>query len=355
MCVSPIQIQNPKKFKKPTDPQFIEVPCRYCSECLNDKKNDVLNQLFALYRYGTGLSPYFVTLTYNPESIHINNHGFYVLNYKDIKLFFKKLRYYLGNIKYFCCGEYGTKSSRPHYHIILYVLPYLDKDFIYQAINKSWNKGFIDVSKIRHAGCLTYVSKYVTKPFQFNFSAYGLNAYQDKFKKLNLKEQRKILNKFEIPPQFTRRSIHLIDLLLSSDDFKSKIRLVKQYKKEYYGKIEKCCTKFSEINKVSAQDFLQEVGIDAQQLEYINNIFSVQTFAGKYFTRYSKKTIEYLYGNDAKFVKRVKQIYYLYRYFKSNLSNNPEREFYQNKLHRLEAHKKTIHRKVSWLNNNSIL
>ncbi len=45
-----------------------------------------------------------------------------------MQLFIKRLRKYFNNnkIKYFYCGEYGTQTLRPHYHMIVYNAPFDD-------------------------------------------------------------------------------------------------------------------------------------------------------------------------------------------------------------------------------------
>lgn len=45
------------------------------------------------------------------------------LKKKDVQDFMKRLRYYspkVPKIKYYAAGEYGSKTARPHYHIILF-------------------------------------------------------------------------------------------------------------------------------------------------------------------------------------------------------------------------------------------
>ena len=60
----------------------------------------------------------FLTLTYNEENV-----GNYELKHADIQKYVKRLRKRLDKtekIKYFVCGEYGSKHHRPHYHMILF-------------------------------------------------------------------------------------------------------------------------------------------------------------------------------------------------------------------------------------------
>lgn len=48
-----------------------------------------------------------------------------VLNYDDVKSFLKRLRSKLsylnyGKFRFFCCGEYGETTLRPHYHLVIF-------------------------------------------------------------------------------------------------------------------------------------------------------------------------------------------------------------------------------------------
>ena len=81
--------------------------------------------------------------------------------------FIKRLRKHLylakGNsyrIKFFLCSEYGPKTNRPHYHGIIFNITDADVSFI----EKCWQNGFVNFSKVRGAGSFRYVSKYCSKP-----------------------------------------------------------------------------------------------------------------------------------------------------------------------------------------------
>ena len=60
----------------------------------------------------------FLTLTYDDD--HLPSGG--DLNYPDVQAFLKRLRRRIEptKIKFFCCGEYGDKTLRPHYHLIIF-------------------------------------------------------------------------------------------------------------------------------------------------------------------------------------------------------------------------------------------
>jgi len=65
-----------------------------------------------------------ITLTYDDE--HLPWHS--SLSYPDFQNFMKRLRKRLGvPVSFFCSGEYGDKSDRPHYHACLFGIDFLDK------------------------------------------------------------------------------------------------------------------------------------------------------------------------------------------------------------------------------------
>lgn len=72
----------------------------------------------------------FITLTYNDNSLPVSlgGGGNPTLLPRDLQLFIKRLRKKYGTgIKYFACGEYGSKTQRPHYHACLFNLDFCDK------------------------------------------------------------------------------------------------------------------------------------------------------------------------------------------------------------------------------------
>lgn len=129
---------------------------------------------------------YFVTLTYNNDSVPYNvlrdpdgsHHGVMTLVPRDLELFLKRLRTYAKreygaeNIRFYGCGEYGSKNGRPHYHLILFNCPlpdlklekYVDGYTYYFSdfLEKVWNKGFVLTTDFTFE-CAAYVARYMLK------------------------------------------------------------------------------------------------------------------------------------------------------------------------------------------------
>lgn len=105
-CTRPIRINN-QVF-----------PCGHCLSCRISKAREWSARL--LHELSFWPCAVFVTLTYEDSFLPPNGS----LRKRDLQLFFKRLRKSLGDrkIKYYACGEYGSKTNRPHYHAIIFGL-----------------------------------------------------------------------------------------------------------------------------------------------------------------------------------------------------------------------------------------
>ena len=128
-------------------PMFFAVPCGHCVLCREKKASEW--SFRALCENQTSSSePLFVTLTYNEK--HKPKCG---VEKKAVQAFIKRLRRNLDKLKivheirYFACGEYGTKSKRPHYHLILWNFPRASFGTLHEClafIEKAWRVFVVD-------------------------------------------------------------------------------------------------------------------------------------------------------------------------------------------------------------------
>lgn len=143
----------------------MRLPCGRCSECL---KRRVSGWSFRLRKESyTAKSAHFITLTYNENHVPMSGHGFMTLNKRHLQLFFKKLRIYeqrKGNnqkITYYACGEYGGRTNRPHYHIILL-------NASVECVERAWSIDGTPIGGIHcgevNAASIGYTLKYIAKP-----------------------------------------------------------------------------------------------------------------------------------------------------------------------------------------------
>lgn len=154
-CIAPIQIVNPKFGIKKNSTWYMEVPCGKCPNCLADRRADWSLRL--KIELDNSLGAHFITLTYSDENMNYNENGVPSVSKKEMQLYIKRLRKRsINKLRYYAVGEYGTKTKRPHYHILLFNLR-KDQEHI---ITDSWNnKGFTKVGNVTPAS-IHYVTKY---------------------------------------------------------------------------------------------------------------------------------------------------------------------------------------------------
>ena len=110
-----------------------QVPCGQCIGCRLDKMADWSTRMSneAQFHHSTA----FITLTYNNLSLPPGGS----LSKSDISLFLKRYRKQIEPIKfrYYLCGEYGAKTKRAHYHMIVFGHDFEDKIHLKNSDKKS--------------------------------------------------------------------------------------------------------------------------------------------------------------------------------------------------------------------------
>lgn len=199
-CITPFKIQM-------KNGQVVEVPCRHCVGCTIKKVQElrVYAQAQQTEMAFKGYSSSFVRLSYNDAFLPVVYHGKLcrlgelVENGKvptdfentllktDFQKFMKRLRQEIARkydnrkIKYIYCGEYGdseTGTKRPHYHIVLFGLSYVEAELL---ISETWKFGFCTFLPLK-PGAVRYISLYI---------------YQDVFGK---EREQKYTSKGKEPP-----------------------------------------------------------------------------------------------------------------------------------------------------------
>lgn len=185
------------------DRHAISLPCGKCAICQIRKRKDMSVRL--IHEASLYDNMCFITLTYDEENCPITNgvefdrcladvdkeHGFErTLLPRDVQLFLKRLRRHLEYvpkrpckdvrdhvekpIRYFAVGEYGSRTHRPHYHIIIFgwcpsdaaLLKVHNGRPVYRSsqIEKLWKYGFSSFSDVTPA-VAKYCARYVTKKY----------------------------------------------------------------------------------------------------------------------------------------------------------------------------------------------
>lgn len=158
----------------------VSVPCGKCMACLVNRRSEWAFRLEQEFKFSS--SAYFVTLTYDEKHLRRDRS----LCKRDLQLYFKRLRksYENQRIRYYAVGEYGSKSGRPHYHVLLFNVP---DEFIRRAWVDSHGVsiGIVHIGQVTEAS-VSYVLKYLVqmvedygdrqKPFALMSRAYGIGG-----------------------------------------------------------------------------------------------------------------------------------------------------------------------------------
>lgn len=178
MCLFPLPNLN---YNSPSYKKGVtSFPCGSCPEC-----NQVKSSHWALrasYEAKTCLHACMITLTYDQWSNKSRTaecpvDGSLHVNKRDIQLFIKRLRAKISpvKIKYLCCAEYGSRTHRAHYHLLIFGYDFPDRHYykrskrgnsiyISPELLKIWDRGIctVDCVNVRPA-VARYCTKYCAK------------------------------------------------------------------------------------------------------------------------------------------------------------------------------------------------
>jgi len=182
----------------------LTIPCGKCDLCLSARAKKWAEQCMLEAKL-TNLQTHcnlFTTLTYADEFLPENNS----LCKNDLSAYLKKIHNLNASknqkIRFFAAGEYGDKTHRPHYHLILFNVP---RTWIVKSWQKSgkdylsvlsplltdiWNKGEIaDINLIGRGYDNDDSSYYAIKYASQSHQKGGIN-YHNFVKKIKVKDGR---------------------------------------------------------------------------------------------------------------------------------------------------------------------
>lgn len=169
MCLYPVTIWTKPKVG---ERRKVTVKCGKCLECARQASIEwAFRIVLEARQYNENCM---LTLTYNNDNLPQGG-----VDRREVQLFMKSLRQSLSprKVRFFACGEYGKRFSRPHYHIIIF--GWFPEDSyewcrdssgiqLYRSpqLEKVWKKGFSSVGKLTYKSAL-YCAKYLNK-IQYN-------------------------------------------------------------------------------------------------------------------------------------------------------------------------------------------
>lgn len=148
MCLTPLNLKEDKRQ------QSFPVDCGRCPECVKKRASGWSFRLRKQAEVST--SAYFITLTYDTQYVPITQKGYMTLFPEHVTLWLKRLRKrHKEKLTYFYVGEYGSKTERPHYHMIIF-----NADI--NIIDETWNYGNVHYGQVNGAS-IGYTLKYMIK------------------------------------------------------------------------------------------------------------------------------------------------------------------------------------------------
>lgn len=181
-------------------PFVLKIPCGQCIGCRLDYTRSWADRLMLELSTTPDQKACFVTLTYSDDNVpycfdddndpdHLCpvSHS---LDKRDFQLFMKRLRFHFSDLKirFLGCGEYGSSTLRPHYHLILFGLSMDDFDdlrvlkrnklnqllYTSDTLRDIWSNGHVSIAPVTYYTC-AYVARYNLK------KSYGLSHKPSEF------------------------------------------------------------------------------------------------------------------------------------------------------------------------------
>lgn len=144
----------------------MSVPCGNCDGCHLARASDWAVR--ATHENGCHDEAIFLTLTYHDD--YLPDPPF--VSVSVMQKFIKRLRKKVGTVRYLLCGEYGSKTMRPHYHILIFGWRPPDatfqvdrptgRVFTSELIFKLWPYGLHEFGSVTPASA-GYTARYTTK------------------------------------------------------------------------------------------------------------------------------------------------------------------------------------------------
>lgn len=160
-CMFPYMVE--RQIYHNQQDRYVPVPCGKCPQCL---KRRLAGWSFRLEQESLRWEKqFFLTLTYESQFVPISPNGFLTLQKQDVTKFFKRLRKEGGKLRYYLCGEYGTRNKRPHYHLILFATSAMQESHIINAWRDQETKkpiGNVYFGKVE-AASIRYTVQYYDK------------------------------------------------------------------------------------------------------------------------------------------------------------------------------------------------
>lgn len=150
----------------------VSIPCGQCIGCRLEKSRQWA--IRCVHEASLYEDNCFITLTFEDRFVPANGS----LVKSDFQKFMKRLRKMFGKgVRYYHCGEYGSKLERPHHHACLFNFDFPDKKlwtvkggnrlYSSEILSKLWPFGFCLIGDVTFESA-AYVARYMLKKFVKN-------------------------------------------------------------------------------------------------------------------------------------------------------------------------------------------
>lgn len=146
----------------------MSVPCGNCIGCRLERSKQWA--IRCVHEASLHEKNCFITLTFDDSNLAKDGS----LHVRDFQLFMKRFRKKFPGekIRFFHCGEYGSKFSRPHHHACIFGFDFPDKELwsvrdgvkLYRSfiLDSLWGQGYCTVGDVTFESA-AYVARYITK------------------------------------------------------------------------------------------------------------------------------------------------------------------------------------------------
>lgn len=180
-CERTFQIKNQKAITNPLAEKYFDVPCGRCYAC---RVNYINSWNFRLLVEGRTNSPsFFITLTYEDQFIRFAENLEPTTYKRDIQLLWKNLRKKTNDkFKYYAVSEYGERTGRPHFHVLIFGLKEVD------LIRQLWKYGFVHIGRVTHESIRYTLGYMKKKAYDYEEKTRELKSDHKKEDRINLRD-----------------------------------------------------------------------------------------------------------------------------------------------------------------------
>ena len=241
----------------------------------------------------------FVTLTYDDDHLPFTDSGEATLFKHHLQKYFKDLRYWLGDFRYYACGEYGDSFGRPHYHALVFYNGSKKFDEVKSILEQRWSYGSSKVDYGVTPANAKYCCKYSMKSLGFDYldctPPFALMSRKPGIGK-------GFLNRVNVDV------FRKLNLWHVHDEAGTPYALPRLYKPYFYDENE--CYQHSLL--LEKQCYSREIFSDALYYQFNS---------GNKF----KTDLDIIHSVERQFIKKLKNELYSYRYTPVNKRSRPDR------------------------------